>query len=122
MLALAEQTEAVVKKFAAPTTCQVSGKTTVGGRTLACSKQAAVAAALIQKAIDAVPVTYKVGGKTCLCECESKKLAEATNKKVVLCVAGKETTCAVHHRVHVARAQYRAAIAALKKADAKTAR
>ncbi len=117
MLVLAEQTEALVAQFATPKQCEVSGTIAVGGKTLQCSEKAAATAKMLQKAIDTVSVSYKVGEKECHCPIEAKTLAAKSTESIVFCVGGKETGCPVEHRLNTARAQYRAAVETLAQMD-----
>ncbi len=116
-LALAEKTEALVKQFATSTECKISGRISVGGKSLSCSEKASVRAKLIGEAIDAVKVSYKVGDKVSNCPIESKKLAAESKVSVVFVVDGKETACPIRHRLNAARAKYRAAVEAVAKLD-----
>jgi hypothetical protein len=115
-LALAEETEALVKQLATPVHCKVTGLTTLGGKNLKCSNEAAEMAQLVKAAMDTVTVSYKVGDKQCQCPVEAKELSEKVKADVVFLVNGEQTGCATQQRVTAARAKYRAALEALAKA------
>ena len=114
LLALAEQTEGFVKKYASSKTCKNSGKTTIAGKQLECPEKATARAKLIKKAMDTVPVSYKVGNKTCRCPNEAKTLSAKSKSSVTYLVGENETNCPIQHRLNVARAKYVAAVKALE--------
>lgn len=118
MLALAEETEQFVAEFASTHKCEASGTLTVAGKQMSCSVMAGQRAKIAKQAMDSVDMTYLVGTKSCSCPMEAASLAKTsgTEKKFVI---GEETTCcSVDARVRLAQAKYKAAVAALAKADA----
>ena len=119
MTALVEKTEAMLTAFTTPSVCEKSGKTTIAGESLACSKSAASRAALVQAAVDSVNVSYVVGGETCSCPMKAKELA-AGGAEMKYVVGEEETCCEMTARLNVARAKYKAAVEALTKAQAAT--
>ena len=118
---LVDQTEKFVSAFATPTTCNVSGTTTIAGECLTCNVQAAEVAAKVKKAMDVVAISYKVGEKSCSCPVEAKALAAADKKaKTLFVVAGEETECEQTARLNLARAKYKAALMAMAPAKTET--
>jgi hypothetical protein len=107
---LVEQTEKYVSAFATPTTCSVSGKTTVAGTQMTCPVAASDVAAKVKKAMDSVAISYKVGDKSCSCPIEAKTLAETSKAKTIFVVEEQETECEMTARLNVARAKYKAAL------------
>ena len=119
MTALVEKTEAMLATFTTPSVCEKSGKTTIAGESLTCSKTAASRAALVKAAVDSVNVSYVVGEETCNCTMKAKELA-AGGAELKYVVGGEETCCEMTARLNVARAKYKAAVEALTKAQAAT--
>ena len=119
MTALVEKTEAMLAAYTTPSVCEKSGKTTIAGESLACSKTAATRAALVKAAVDSVNVSYVVGEETCNCPMKAKELA-AGGAELKYVVGGEETCCEMTARLNVARAKYKAAVEALTKAQAAT--
>lgn len=119
-LALVEETEKFVAKFAAPQTCKVSGKTTVAGKEVCCPVSAAQTVTLVKAAMDKVNLTYLVGDKECSCPNEAKAIAADTKAPTFFVVAGEKTSCSLTSRLSLARAKYKAAVEAIVAADSKT--
>ena len=118
--ALVETTEKFVGDFAKPHKCDVSGTTTVAGKSLRCDVAAGEVATLVKKAMDDVKVTYLVGEETVCCADTAKALAEESGEKVVQLVAGQKCGgCSTTTRLNLARAKYKAAIEALLAVDKK---
>ncbi len=119
---LVTQTEKFVSAFATPSTCSVSGKTTIAGESLTCSVAAGEVATKVKKAMESVAISYKVGDKTCECPTEAKTLAAAKKAKTLFVVGTEETECEQTARLNLARAKYKAALLAMApaKAESKT--
>ena len=117
MLALADATEKFVDGFATPHTCSVSGKTSVCGTSMSCSKSAAAMADVAKKAMKTVAMSYKVGDTECQCPNQAAALAKDSGAKKEFVVGKATTCCAVDARIKLARAKYRAAVAALAQAE-----
>jgi len=120
-VSLVDQTEKFVANYATPSTCKVSGSTTVAGESMTCSVKAGEVAAKVKKAMDAVAVSYKVGEKSCQCPSEAKALAAEKKVKQVFVVDNEETECEHTARLNLARAKYKAALLAMntEKTDSK---
>ena len=120
---LVTQTEKFVAAFATPSTCSVSGKTTIAGESLTCSVAAGEVASKVKKAMDSVAISYKVGGQSCNCPVEAKALATAKKAKTLFVVETEETECEQTARLNLARAKYKAALLAMvpAKPEAKAA-
>ena len=116
-LALVEATEQFVAAYAEPKACQETGKVTVCGKELCCEGTAAQTAALAKAAMDKVEMTYMVGEKGCHCPVEAEKLAKESGDPTVYVVAGESTACNVTARLNLARAKYKAAVAAIMQSD-----
>jgi hypothetical protein len=110
---LVEQTEKFVAAYATPSTCKVSGTTTVAGEAMTCSVKAGEVASKVKKAMDSVAVSYKVGDKSCHCPIEAKTLAAEKKVKQVFVVDNEETECEHTARLNLARAKYKAALLAM---------
>lgn len=118
MVALATATEKYVADFTKTSHCSTSGKYTVAGKELCCEVMAGQRAELAKKAMKKVEMAYLVGDKECHCPTEATKLAKETGKDKLFVVAGEKTCCSVDARLKLAQAKYKAAVAALAKADA----
>lgn len=110
---LVSQTEKFVSAHATPSTCSVSGKTSIAGESLTCSVAAGEVAIKVKKAMDSVAISYKVGEKSCSCPVEAKTLAEAKKVKTLFVVDKEETECEQTARLNLARAKYKAALLAM---------
>ena len=122
-VSLVTQTEKFVSAFATPSTCSVSGLTTVAGESMTCSVAAGEVASKVKKAMDSVAISYKVGDKTCNCPVEAKTLAAAKKAKTLFVVENEVTECEHTARLNLARAKYKAALVAMApaaKVDAKS--
>jgi len=119
MVALADVTEKFVSDFATPHTCSKSGKTTVCGASLGCSKSAAAVALIAKEAMEAVTLTYRVGDEDCSCPNKAKALAASKGAKKEFVIGDASTCCEVDARIKLAHAKYRAALEALAKAHQK---
>jgi len=119
-VSLVTQTEKYVAAFALPSTCSVSGKTTVAGESMTCSVAAGELASKVKKAMDSVAISYKVGEKTCSCPVEAKALASAKSAKALFVVENEATECEHTARLNLARAKYKAALMAMAPAKADT--
>ena len=106
-------TEKFVSAFATPSTCSVSGTTTIAGECLTCSVAAGAVATKVKKAMDSVAISYKVGDKSCSCPVEAKALATAKSAKTLFVVGTDETECEQTARLNLARAKYKAALLAM---------
>ncbi len=118
---LVEQTEKFVSAFATPSTCEVSGTTTIAGESMTCSVKAGEVASKVKKAMDSVAISYKVGDETCHCPVEAKTIAAEKKLKTLFVVDNEETECEYSARLNLARAKYKAALVAMApaKTDAK---
>ena len=116
-LALVEATEAFVKEYSTPCKCEVSGTTTVAGKSTQCDVAAGKLAALVETAVKDIKLTYQVGDKSCDCPFEAKSLAAQSKDKVVLCVGKDKTECEITGRLNLARAKYKAIVEALVAAE-----
>lgn len=118
---LVDQTEKFVAAFATPSTCKVSGTTTIAGESMTCSVKAGEVASKVKKAMDSVAISYKVGDKTCHCPVEAKTIAAEKKLKTLFVVDNEETACEYSARLNLARAKYKAALVAMApaKTDAK---
>jgi hypothetical protein len=110
---LVTQTEKYVTAFATPSTCSVSGQTTIAGESMSCSVAAGEVASKIKKAMDSVAISYKVGDQTCNCPVEAKTLAATKKAKTLFVVDKEETECEQTARLNLARAKYKAALLAM---------
>ena len=117
--ALVETTEKFVEDFAKPRKCEVSGNTKVAGKEVCCDVAAGELAALVKKAMDDVKVTYLVGKESVCCPDAAKALAAKTGEKIVQCVGDQKSGCGSSNRLNLARAKYKAAIAAIVAAEKK---
>lgn len=117
---LVTQTEKYVAAFATPSTCSVSGSTTIAGECLTCSVAAGEVARKVKKAMDSVAISYKVGDKSCNCPVEAKALAAAKKAKTLFVVENEETECELTARLNLARAKYKAALIAMAPAKPET--
>lgn len=112
--ALADATEKFVAAFVEPRTCSESGTITVCAREFCCSQLASTSAAVAKAAMDKVQLTYRVGTKECSCAIEAESLAKESGEAKEFVVAGAEPTCCeATARLNLARAKYKAAVAAL---------
>jgi hypothetical protein len=120
-VSLVDQTEKFVAAFATPSTCKVSGTTTIGGECVTCSVKAGEIATKVKKAMDSVAISYKVGDKSCSCPVEAKTLAADKKMKTLFVVDKEETECEQTARLNLARAKYKAALIAMapEKTEAK---
>lgn len=119
MVALADATEQFVSTFTTPVECKKSGKFTITGQELCCSKMAGERAELAKKAMKDVHLTYQVGDEKCNCPNKAASLAKSSGATKYILVGKEKTCCDVDARVKLAQAKYRAAVAALLAADAK---
>ena len=110
---LVDQTEKYVSAFATPSTCSVSGATTVAGESMTCSVKAGEVADKVKFAMATVAIAYKVGDKSCSCPVEAKALAASSKGKTLFVVDNEETECEQTARLNLARAKYKAALIAM---------
>jgi hypothetical protein len=118
MTALAEVAEKFVADFSEPHTCQVSGTTSIAGKSLKCSDTAGKMASTIKEAIKTVSMTYKVGDETCSCPTKAAEMAKEAGTHQHFVVGGEETCCNIDARVKLAAAKYKAALEALASLEA----
>ena len=114
---LVESTESFVNKFAEPCKCEVSGKTTIAGKTCDCPVEAGKRAEIVKTAMASVKMSYKVGDKTCNCPVEAATLASKSDAKKEFVVNNECTECEMTARLNLAHAKYKAAVQALAKAE-----
>lgn len=117
---LVEQTESFVKEFVTPCKCEVSGKTTIAGKSCNCPVEAGSRAELVKTAAAKVQMTYAVGEETCNCPMKAAEMAKTSGSKKEFVVAGEKTCCEMTARLNLARAKYKAAVEALAATEAKT--
>lgn len=110
---LVTKTEAMVAAFTTPSTCKISGKTTIAGKSSQCSVEAGTMAKKVQEATQLVSMKYKVGKETCTCPNSAKALAKKAGVTPTYVVNGTETPCEMTARLTLARAKYEAAVKAL---------
>jgi len=120
-VSLIDQTEKFVTAFATPSTCKISGATTVAGETMTCTVRAGEVVSKVKKAMDSIAISYKVGEKSCSCPVEAKALAANKNVKTFFVVDQEETECELTARLNLARAKYKVALKAMvpEKTEAK---
>lgn len=117
---LVEETESFVKEFMTPCKCEVSGQTSIAGKSCGCPVEAGKRAELVSTAAAKVTMSYAVGEKTCNCPVEAANLAKTSGAKKEFVVAGEKTCCEMTARLNLARAKYKAAVEALAAAEKKT--
>jgi hypothetical protein len=120
--ALVEATEKFVAAFAKPHTCPKSGQLTLAGQAQSCEKTAAHIAKLMQQAMAKVRFTYLVGEEACGCPVKAGELAKKLGKDKVFVVGEERTCCEKAARMNLARAKYKAAVAAMVRAQAGAAK
>ena len=121
MVELAAVTTKFVDDFATPHTCDVSGKTSVCGKSMSCKVSAGEMAKVAKEAMSTVAMTFKVGDEECSCPSKAADLAKTKGAKKEYVVGGETTCCSVDAKIKLAHAKYRAAVEALAKlADADT--
>lgn len=120
--ALLTATEKFVANFTKPHTCSKSGQCTLAGQPQSCEKSAAHTAKLMQEAMAKVKFAYAVGEKECHCPVEAAKLAKDSGKEKLFVVGETKTCCEKTARLNLARAKYKAAVEAMLKAQAATAK
>ncbi len=118
---LVEQTEKFVSEFTTPSKCEVSGATSIAGKSCSCPVQAEQTVALVKNAADSIAMTYLVGEKSCDCPVEAKEIATQSGEKTIYVVNGEKTECEMTARLNLARAKYKAAVESLVKAEKPTA-
>lgn len=115
MTALADATDEFVDNFAAPHTCQVSGKTSLAGQEMDCAKSAEKVANAMRDAMKTIAISYKVGEKTCSCPNEAKTLAKEAGTEPEFVVGTETTHCPIDARIKLAHAKFKAALEAWHK-------
>lgn len=110
---LVTKTEAMVNAFTTPSTCSVSGKTTIAGKSCQCPTEAGTLAKKVSKATQLVSMKYKVGDETCSCPMSAKAMAKKAGVTPTYVVADTETQCEMTARLALAREKYKAALIAL---------
>jgi hypothetical protein len=119
-VALVNATEAYLEEFSKPCKCEVSGLTTVAGKSMQCEKTAANLASLVSEAMDDVYLTYKVGDQECHCPNQATSLASQSGNTKLYVVGEECTDCKTTARLNLARAKFRAAVEALVAAEQKS--
>src|SRR5690606_18680022 len=112
-----ETTESFVNKFAEPCKCEVSGTTTVAGKTCECPVEAGKRAEIVKNAMTSIKMSYKVGDETCDCPVQAATLATKSGAKKQFVVNDECTECELTARLNLAHAKYKAAVEALAKAE-----
>ena len=110
---LVEQTEAMVDEFVTPCKCEVSGTTTIAGKKCSCPVKAGETAELVQKSIEGVTLAYSVGDEVCNCPTKAAEMAKEGGLEKMFVVNGEKTSCEMTARLNLARAKYKAAVAAV---------
>lgn len=119
-LALLTATQDYVTAFAEPKTCKVSGTTTIAGTKAHCSESAAKLASLLVAARDGVTQSYQVGEEKCDCPVAAAALAKTSGEPKLFVVGKEKTSCETTAKLNLARAQYKAMLQALAKAQQET--
>jgi hypothetical protein len=117
MTALADVTEEYVDTFTTPTTCSVSGTTTLAGHQMNCSESAGKLAENMKSAMENVQLAYTIGDESCDCPNQAKMIAEEKGEKMLFVVGDESTCCPVDARIKVAHAKFRAALDVFAKAN-----
>ncbi len=120
--ALLTATEKFVANFTKPHTCPKSGQCTLAGQAQGCEKSAGRTAKLMQDAMAKVKFTYAVGEEECHCPTQAAKLAKDSGKAKLFVVGETKTCCEKTARLNLTRAKYKAAVQAMLKAQAATAK
>lgn len=108
-----EKTEAMVEEFVTPCKCEVSGTTTIAGTKCNCPVKAGETAELVKTAVSGVQMAYSVGEETCHCPTKAAEMAKEAGVEKTFVVNGEKTSCEMTARLNLARAKYRAAVAAV---------
>ena len=114
---MVETTETFVNNFVTPKKCEVSGKTTVGGKSCGCCVEAENRTKLVHAAIKDIKMTYKVGKESTCCSQSAGALAKKSGEQIKYVINKEETCCSHTARLNLARAKYAAAVEALVAAD-----
>jgi hypothetical protein len=117
MASLVTTTESYVNEFLTPCKCEVSGTTKIAGKTCNCPIDAGKKTELATAAAAKVSMSFAVGEKNCNCPMEAAKLATASGAEKVYVVGEEKTCCEMTARLNLARAKYKAAVAALSAAE-----
>ena len=110
---LVEQTEAMVEEFTTPCKCEESGTTTIAGTKCNCPVKAGETTELVKKAVSEVHMAYAVGDETCNCPNKAAEMAKEAGVEKTFVVNGEKTSCEMTARLNLARAKYKAAVAAM---------
>lgn len=110
---LVEQTEAMVEEFVTPCKCEVSGVTSIAGTKCNCPMKAGETTELVKKAVSGIQMAYSVGEETCHCPTKAAEMAKEAGVEKSYVVNGEKTSCEMTARLNLARAKYRAAVAAM---------
>lgn len=113
MTALVDSTEAMVNAYISPAKCEVSGNTTIAGKTCSCPVETAQRTKAVEEAVSGVAMKFVVDGQEAACGNCAASRSEATGKPVEFVVAGQSTTCETTARLNLARAKYKAAVEAV---------
>ena len=115
---LISKTEEMVNAFTTPSTCHVSGTTTIAGEKCSCSVKAGEIAKQVSAATQLVSMSYKVGEESCNCPMSAAAMAKKAGTDMTYVIAGEETTCSKTARLKLAQAKYLAAVKAAAKMNA----
>ncbi|MEM7456658.1 MAG: hypothetical protein AAF456_20100, partial [Planctomycetota bacterium] len=110
--ALVTSTEEMVNAFVTPATCETSGCTTIAGKSCGCAVEAQNRTELVNTAVNAIQMTYTVGGEEACCPGSASALAETSGEPIHYVVNGEETACEMSARLALAHARYKAAVQA----------
>jgi len=110
---LIAETEAMVSEFVTPCKCEVSGTTTIAGTKCNCPVKAGQTAELVKNAVEGVQLAYAVGDEVCNCPTKAAEMAKSGGVEKMFVVNGEKTSCEMTARLNLARAKYKAAVAAV---------
>lgn len=110
---LIEKTEAMVNEYVTPCKCEVSGTTTIAGTKCSCPVQAGETAELVKTAVEGVQMSYAVGEEVCACPTKAAEMAKEGGVEKMFVIDGEKTSCEMTARLNLARAKYKAAVAAV---------
>ena len=117
MTSLVETTEAFVTDFITPCKCDVSGATKIAGKACNCPVDAGKKAELVSAAVSGISMSYAVGKESCNCPNKAAELAKTSGAEKLYVVGDEKTCCEMTARLNLARAKYKAAVAALASAN-----
>jgi hypothetical protein len=75
--------------------------------------QAGETAELVKTAVEGVTMSYAVGEEVCACPTKAAEMAQEGGVEKMFVVDGEKTSCEMTARLNLARAKYKAAVAAV---------